>query len=180
MSEPEGAVPGLTGELRALIREVIRDQLGAIGSPGTGSAETVHLSTDDDLAAFVARVLDMSPAEQEALRSGHKRFRLAATPHSPVPAQHSPRPAQRADGANGSPFSLPMDPSGGGPGIPLAPSAPHPPRLVRRVERGAVTEAMVRDAARSGERLVLGPGAVLTPLARDRARTSGVEIEQER
>lgn len=49
----------------------------------------------------------------------------------------------------------------------------------RRVERGAVTEAMVRDAARAGERLVLGRGAILTPLARDRARASGVEIEKE-
>jgi hypothetical protein len=51
---------------------------------------------------------------------------------------------------------------------------------VRRVERGAVTEGMVRDAARAGERLVLGRGAVLTPLAKDRARASGVEIEKER
>jgi hypothetical protein len=50
----------------------------------------------------------------------------------------------------------------------------------RRVEKGAVTEAMVRDAARAGARLVLGPRAVLTPLARDRARAAGVEIERER
>ena len=35
-------------------------------------------------------------------------------------------------------------------------------------------------AARAGERLVLGRGAVLTPLARDRARASGVQIERER
>ena len=45
---------------------------------------------------------------------------------------------------------------------------------------GAVTEKVIRDAARAGERLVLGPGAVLTPLARDRARASGVEISKER
>ena len=49
----------------------------------------------------------------------------------------------------------------------------------RRIERGAVTEKMVRDAARAGQRLVLGPRAVLTPLARDRARASGVEISRE-
>ena len=49
-----------------------------------------------------------------------------------------------------------------------------------RVDKGAVTEAMVRQAARAGARLVLGPRAVLTPLARDRARTAGVEIERER
>ena len=50
---------------------------------------------------------------------------------------------------------------------------------VHRVESGAVTETTVKEAARSGARLVLGPGAVLTPLARDRARSSGVQIERE-
>jgi hypothetical protein len=39
---------------------------------------------------------------------------------------------------------------------------------------------MVTQAARAGERLMLGRGAVLTPLARDRARASGVEIDKER
>ena len=49
-----------------------------------------------------------------------------------------------------------------------------------RVEKGAVTEAMVTAAARAGARLVLGPRAVLTPLGRDRARAAGVEIVKER
>ncbi len=49
-----------------------------------------------------------------------------------------------------------------------------------RVERGAVTERAVRDAAARGARLVLAPRAVLTPMARDRARSLGVEIEKER
>jgi hypothetical protein len=48
-----------------------------------------------------------------------------------------------------------------------------------RVERGAVTERAVLKAAKTGARLVLGPKAVLTPLARDRARVLGVEIEKE-
>ena len=43
-----------------------------------------------------------------------------------------------------------------------------------------MTEAIIKAAVRAGERLVLGPGAVLTPLARDRARASGVQIEKER
>jgi hypothetical protein len=63
----------------------------------------------------------------------------------------------------------------------LAPTAvPGSARPAHRVEKGAVTEAMVRDAARDGARLVLGRRAVLTPLARDRARAAGVEIERER
>jgi hypothetical protein len=53
-------------------------------------------------------------------------------------------------------------------------------RPVHRIDKGAVTEATVRDAARAGARLVLGRRAVLTPLARDRARAAGVEIEKER
>jgi hypothetical protein len=133
-------------ELRALVRDVIRDLLPH-GLPGT---ETVNLSTDEDLAAFVRRLLDLGPDEREDLRSGRKRFRLAATGTPP------PAPAKPAQAASA--------PSGG----------------VRRIERGAVTERTVEAAARAGERLVLGRGAVLTPLARDRARSGGVEIERER
>ena len=61
-----------------------------------------------------------------------------------------------------------------------AAGAPASARPTRRIDQGAVTEAAVRDAARAGARLVLGPRAVLTPLARDRARAAGVEIEKER
>jgi hypothetical protein len=50
---------------------------------------------------------------------------------------------------------------------------------VVRVQKGAVTERHVRDAASRGARLVLARGAVLTPLARDSARSLGVQIEKE-
>ena len=50
---------------------------------------------------------------------------------------------------------------------------------VHRIEKGAVTEATVREAARSGAKIVLGPHAVLTPLGRDRARAEGVQVEKE-
>ncbi|GFM16765.1 uncharacterized protein PO1_contig-010-1, partial [Mycobacterium sp. PO1] len=50
----------------------------------------------------------------------------------------------------------------------------------RRVERGAVTERQIAELAGSGATLVLGPRAVLTPLARERARALGVTIEKER
>jgi hypothetical protein len=104
------------------------------------SVETVSLRTDEDLAAFVRRLLHLfdNPKHRDALRSGHLRFRLA-----PAALPGSPQPAHRVD-------------------------------------KGAVTEAMVTEAARAGARLVLGRRAVLTPLARDRARAAGVEIERER
>ena len=61
----------------------------------------------------------------------------------------------------------------------VAAGAPAPAATIR-IERGAVTERVVRDAAAQGARLVLAPRAVLTPMARDRARSLGVEIEKER
>jgi hypothetical protein len=144
-------------ELRALVREVIRDVLPK-GLPVT---ETVNLSTDQDLAAFVNRLLDLDPDQREEFRSGRKRFRLAALPAPSVPAaagRSGPGSAGSGNGAERAGESTP----------------------VRRIERGAVTEAVVMAAARAGERLVLGRGAVLTPLTRDRARASGVPIEKER
>jgi hypothetical protein len=50
---------------------------------------------------------------------------------------------------------------------------------VVRIDRGAVTERTVSRAAAQGARLVLGKGAVLTPLARDKARSLGVAIMKE-
>ena len=136
-------------ELRALVREVIRDVL----PQGLAVTETVNLSTDEDLEEFVKRLLDLDPGQREELRSGRKRFRLASPQAPSVPAG-----AGQSNGAERA-----------------GPSAP-----VRHIERGAVTEAVIAAAARAGERLVLGRGAVLTPLARDRARASGVQIEKER
>ena len=121
-------------ELRALVREVIRDVLPK-GLPVT---ETVNLSTDEDLAAFVKRLLDLDPDQREELRSGRKRFRLPRQPERTTPG-----PVAAVNGAERAGESTP----------------------VRRIERGAVTEAVIKAAARSGQRLVLGRGAVLTPLA---------------
>ena len=173
-------------ELRALVREVIRDVLPN-GLPGHGLpsngvpvTETVNLSTNEDLAAFVDRLLNLDPGEREDVQAGRKRFMLAprsaghngtsaapdlaalairlASPQPPAP----PAPTQFTQFARGAKGPVPA-------------GAP-----VRRVESGAVTEALVKQAAQAGERLVLGRGAVLTPLARDRARASGVEIVKER
>ncbi|MGV0807792.1 hypothetical protein [Mycolicibacterium setense] len=48
----------------------------------------------------------------------------------------------------------------------------------RRIETGAVTERHIADM--TGGTLVLGRKAVLTPLAREKARTLGITIEKER
>jgi hypothetical protein len=49
-----------------------------------------------------------------------------------------------------------------------------------RIERGAVTERQITDVAAAGGALILGPKAVLTPLAREKARALGVSIQKER
>jgi hypothetical protein len=67
---------------------------------------------------------------------------------------------------------------GGGAASPAVAGATNP--AVVRVARGAVTERTVKKAADAGGRLVLGPGAVLTPLAREKARALGIDIERER
>ena len=160
-------------ELRALIREVIRDVLPAsLPSNGLPVVETVDLSTDEDLAAFVARLLDLDAESREDLRAGRKRFRLAITSHPQAP------PATALTHTSVTPASPGINGAHGANGRTVVNGSAHPP--ARRIERGAVTEKVVRDAARAGERLVLGPRAVLTPLARDRARASGVEITKER
>ena len=153
-------------ELRALIREVIRDVL----PKGLPAVETVNLSTDDDLAAFVATLLDLDADAREDLRAGRKRFRLATPLH--------PQKAPQTSSVTGAPTITAAPGASGSNGLTAVNGSAGPP--TRRIERGAVTEKVIRDAARAGERLVLGPGAVLTPLARDRARASGVEISKER
>ena len=84
-------------ELRALVREVIRDVL-PYGLPVT---ETVNLSTDGDLEAFVKRLLDLDPDQREELLSGRKRFRLA-TARAPSARTPSLGPAT---GASASPVT---------------------------------------------------------------------------
>jgi len=85
-------------------------------------------------------------------------------------------PGQRAalqDGRHG--FRL----TGASPGLVTVASQPPGPADVTRIDRGAVTERAVLKAAADGTRLLLGRGAVMTPLARDKARSLGVEIEKE-
>ena len=48
-----------------------------------------------------------------------------------------------------------------------------------RIDKGLLTERAIIAAAKAGKRLVVGRRVVLTPLARDKARQLGVEIERE-
>jgi hypothetical protein len=124
----------------------------------------VRLADDGDLAAFVAEIARLAgdPRRRQDLLTGRLRFTLTSAPTSPSGPS---RAEVRRAGAD-----VPRVEAGVRAG----------PAGVRRVEKGAVTERAVAAAAKAGERLVLGPRAVLTPLGRDKARALGVSVEKER
>ena len=137
-------------ELRAAVRAVLREVLpDGLAQSGT----TVTVADDADLDALVRRVAGLcdDPARRAAFQRGDHGFRLS-----------DPAGRARRDHGEGSRQAPPT-------------AGEH----VLRVERGAVTERAVLKAAKDGKGLVLGPKAVLTPLARDRARVLGVAIEKE-
>src|SRR4051812_27003948 len=81
-------------ELRALIRDVIATELGAVkgGPPPAPAAEhRVRIASDADLAAFAKQVLNLAndSATRSAIANGSYRFRLdggaAATAGSMAP-----------------------------------------------------------------------------------------------
>ena len=148
-------------DLRALVREVVRDAIGDLadlratqttnGHNGFRPAgpldadektrvDAVRIATDADLDAFVRQLLRLfeNPKTRADLRNGRLSFRLA-------------------------------NPQSGG-----TQAATH------RIDKGAVTERQIVDIATSGGTLTLGPKAVLTPLAREKARSLGVTINKER
>jgi hypothetical protein len=154
MSSANGHLSSLsTDEMRAAVRSVLREVLPAV-LPG--------LLPEGAASAGAAEVVSL--ADDADL----DRFvrRVAALCEDP---------AQRAAIAGGRQrFRL------AGPAARPSTDKGSPASGVTRVDRGAVTERTVAKAAADGARLVLGPRAVMTPLARDKARVLGVEIEKER
>jgi hypothetical protein len=155
---------GLDGEvLRSLVREVLADLLPGPAQPAPARPAPVPSSPAQEGPVFTPRD-GVRDVEEVSLRTDAE---LAAFVTRLLHLFENPK--HRADLRAGR---LRFRLAAGG----AAGSA----RPAHRIEKGAVTEAAVRDAARAGARLVLGRRAVLTPLARDRARADGVEIEKER
>jgi hypothetical protein len=147
-------------ELRAAVRAVLRDVLPAgltePGAPARGAVPSTALAgevvvgSDADLAALVRKIASL--CDDPAARTALREGRHGFRLSGGPPGSSRPRPGT---------------------------STP-PTSSVVRVERGAVTERVVVKAAADGARVVAGRKAVLTPLARDKARVLGVEIERER
>ena len=144
-------------DLRALVREVVRDAVAELVPPPTVAnhngfqptgplnadektrVDIVRIASDTDLDGFVRQLLRLfeNPKTRADLRNGRLSFRLAGAPSSSSAASH-------------------------------------------RIDGGAVTERHIVDVAASGGGLILGRKAVLTPLAREKARALGVSIQEER
>jgi hypothetical protein len=152
--------PSRLGDMSAAAAASATTGAAAARETASGSGvvlQPVRLATDEDLHEFVLQIVRLAdnPKRRRDLLAGRFRFTLASAGIGPAPV-----------GASGNGRSS-LVPAGHGGGD-------------HRIERGAVTERAVQAAASAGVRLVLGPRAVLTPLARDRARALGVPIEKER
>ena len=187
-----------TGELRALIREVLSDLLPAEAGGRRGHVPSAHRTpsthTPDVLSAGTSGALGAGDPgvgwpDPAGGRLGLGQPGLAHSVREQVEAVETVslrtdadldafvkrllrlfENPQRRDALRAGRLRFRL----------AAAAGPGSVQPAHRVDKGAVTEAMVRQAAGAGARLVLGRRAVLTPLARDRARAAGVEIERER
>jgi hypothetical protein len=137
-----------TDELRTMVREVLREVL----------PQAVSSQRPDGAAVRRVRVADDGDLDDLV----RQVLDLAADPE-----RVSDLRAGRLR------FALVADDQGGPPARTESPAAPP-----LDVERGAVTERLVNRAAREQRALRIGSRAVVTPLARDRARALGVSIER--
>ena len=180
-----------TGELRALVREVLSELLPAEAGGRRGHAPSAHRTPSTHTPGALSAGTDGGlPVDDHAV--GRPRLGQAGLAHSVREQVEAVETVslrtdadldafvkrllrlfenpQRRDALRAGRLRFRL----------AAATGPGSVQPAHRVDKGAVTEAMVRQAARAGARLVLGRRAVLTPLARDRARAAGVEIEKER
>jgi hypothetical protein len=126
-------------------------------SPANQRMEEVSITTDADLERFIHRLLALAEVadSREAIKSGRMKFRLAKSGRRPVI----------------SPTALPR--------TERAPAAAAQSAGAHRIDKGLVAERHIVAAAKSGKKLTVAKGVVVTPLARDKARQLGVVIERE-
>jgi hypothetical protein len=143
--------------LRDLVKSVIAEEVAAIRKPNAAPApapaeERITIASDADLIAFARRVLSLAgdPAKAKEIAAGRYPFRLA-------------RPAAQHAAAL---VSQPVTAT-------VAPAAQS-----HRIDSGVVTESTLNKLPRGLQRLLLGPGVTVTPLAKDRARALGLTFER--
>jgi len=146
-------------DLRAMIRDILAEELARLDHHGAlGShVESVRIDSDQDLTAFVQRILDLAsdPHAREAIAAGHHQFRLAprATAHQTVAEAHGQSPARRPNDrghATGTP----------------------------RFTSGLLTERHVAALGEEQRNIEITAAVRLTPLARDELRRRGISIRR--
>lgn len=147
-----------TEELRSLVREVLRDVLPAVMAAGSAESVPAEAAAPEQRPEDGESVVIATDADLEAFV--RRLVRLFDSPRHRQDLRAGRVRFRLAAGCGSTPLTT---------GQPVI-----------RVERGALTERQVRDAGRVGARIVLGGSAVVTPLARDRARALNVEIAKER
>jgi len=165
-------------ELRALVRQALKDALGA--GPGAGAKPSapavaegagelarlvrkavadgrraeisIALRTPDDADRFARHVAEASsdPEVKAAILAGKVRF----VPVGPAPAAAAPRPVAAAP---------PVQAAG-----------------AYEMASGVLSETRLVEIARSHKRIAIGAGVVLTPLARDKARELKIELTRQK
>jgi hypothetical protein len=135
-------------EIRAIIREVLAEEIASLRRPATRE-ERVAISSDSDLARFVARLLDLAndPELRREISEGRYVFRLGDA--------NSARPEARQS---------------------RTPAAPQS-RAVR-FDSGIVTERHVDSLADDTRTISVARVVRFTPLARDRLRSRGIKVER--
>ncbi|BBY51065.1 hypothetical protein MARA_45330 [Mycolicibacterium arabiense] len=159
-------------QLRLLVREVVRDAVRDLSpqAPNSAPPPTAPTPVGTSAPAPVGPVPTGPLAADERRRTETVRIGSDADLDAFVRTllRLFENPKTRADLRNGRlDFRLAGTHRGSG-------------GSTHRIERGAVTERHVAEIADSGATLVLGPRAVLTPLARERARALGITIQKER
>lgn len=159
-------------ELRALVREVVRDAVASLKAPEPSPSAPAAVAPAPPVT--VAEQMGVEPTGPCA-SDGRKRIetvRLSDDAELDGFVRKLLRlfenPKNRADLKAGRlRFRLATRAAGAASGGP-----------VHRVDSGAVTERYLADLA--GGTLILGRRAVLTPLAREKARSLGITITKER
>ncbi len=152
-------------EIRQLVRQMIHQALSDRAAPQTLAVrvptqqtsvvvEPVDLSSDEAIQVFVDRILDLSEDVETRgrLRTGKIQF---VHSHRPKPSSISSAEAFKEN------QNQDLD------------EAAH-------IDSGAVTETSIRRLGPHTATLFLGRRAVLTPLAKERARIRGIVIVREK
>ena len=149
-------------EIRQLVREALRDLL----PPGKAGRETASATLLSILRAALADPKN-STVEVRVASAGD----LTAFARDLLQAPEDVR-VGILSGRIG--FSLAPRAQGAASAAPAAQRPPH------QIAKGVVTEIMVAEIGKTSDRLIVGKGVVVTPLARDRAREIKLEIVRDR